>query len=456
MEDSKVARFRHGAKALLAHFSDPSDGFFARVLGAEDVAAVVARHVKACRHRIFSPIDTLRLFVGQLLSADGACQDVVARRASERVEQGKKQNSLNSASYCQARARLPVEIPRELCGLLGVRLEKAVPVRWRWQGRNVKLFDATVVSMPDTPSNQQAYPQNGREKPGLGFPKARIGALIGLATGAVLGYGIGPCKGKGTGEQGLLSGLLELLDANDVVLADALLAGWWSICDIHARGADVVMRQNGRRATDFRRGMRLGKRDHVVEWPRPPKPQEMSREKYESYPQALVMREVKVNGRVLVTTILQPCEAPAHALDKLYSARWSIEVDFRTIKCTMQMDVLRCKTVEMIGKEIATGLLAYNMVRWAMASAAALHEVLPRALSFKDAKRVLSAFADRLRRAAQTTIAVVLEMIATLKLPLRPDRIEPRAKKRRPKNLPVLMVPRNQARAAIRLRRGLS
>ena len=456
MKDIKVTRFRQGANALLAHFSDPSDGFFSRVLSAEDVATVVARHVKVFRQRIFSPVDTLRLFIGQMLSADGACQDVVARRACEQVAKGNKRSSLSSASYCQARARLPAQIPQELCSMLGLRLHNRAPAQWSWQGRQVKLFDATVMSMPDTPSNQQAYPQNGREKPGLGFPKARVGALISLSTGALLGHATAPCKGKGTGEQGLLCRLLERIDANDVVLADALLAGWWSICDIHARGADVVMPQNGRRATDFRRGMRLGKGDHVVEWPRPPKPQAMSREQYESYPQTLVMREVRVNGRVLVTTMLEPRLVSASALDKLYSARWNIELDFRTIKCTMQMDVLRCKSAQMIEKEIATGLLAYNMVRWAMASAAALHEVLPRALSFKDANRVLSAFADRLRHATQTTITVVLEMIANLQVPFRPDRIEPRAKKRRPKNLPVLMVPRDQARAAIRLRRGLS
>lgn len=456
MKDTKIVRLRQGAKALLVHFSDPSDDFFSRVIGTQELAAIVARHVKVFRRRIFSPLDTLRLFVGQMLSADGACQDVVARRLSERVEQGETQNTLNTASYCEARARLPVAIPRELCGKIGAALESRAPEHWRWQGRSVKLFDATVISMPDTPSNQQAYPQNGREKPGLGFPKARIGALVGLASGAVLGHAVVACKGKGTGEQGLLSELLDLLDAQDVLLADALLAGWWGICDIQARGVDVVMRQNGRRITDFRRGRRLGKGDHVVEWPRPPRPQGMSLQQYESYPKVIVVREVKINGRVLVTTLLQPSLASAGALDELYSARWHIEVDFRTIKCTMQMDVLRCKTKEMIDKEIATGLLAYNLVRWTMASAATLCDVLPRALSFNGAKRVLNAFANQLRHAVQITITGVLKKIATLKLPFRPNRIEPRAKKRRPKNLPMLTVPRNVARAAIRLRRGLS
>lgn len=456
MKDSKVERLRAAARVLLCGYGTGSQGPFGRMLSAQEVASTVQRHVKTYRCRIYTPVDTLRLFVGQMLSTDGACQDVVSRRLSERVAQGQTHSTLNTASYCLARRRLPVEVPQELSRTLGARLEQVASARWHWRGRRVVLFDATVMSMPDTASNQQAYPQNGREKAALGFPKARVGALIGMASGAVLGHGIAACKGKGTGEQGLLGAMLPLLNARDVLLADALLAGWWSICDIQARGADVVMRQNGRRATDFRRGMRLGKADHVVEWPRPPRPAWMSRQRYDSYPRTLVMREVRVNGRVLITSILEPGEASASELDTLYAARWHIEVDFRTIKCTMQMDILKCKTSQMIDKEIAVGLLAYNLVRLAMAAAAALCDVLPRALSFKGAKRVLSAFGERLRLELGTSITTMLQTIATLKLPWRPDRIEPRARKRRPKNLPTLTLPRSLARAAIMQRRGLT
>lgn len=456
MKHIKVVRMRAAAQALLAMYSEEPRGLFGRALSAQDVANAVQRHVKAYRCRIYTPVDTLRLFVGQMLSADGACQDVVARLLSERITQGQTHNALNTASYCLARSRLPLEVPRELCAMLGARLEEAASTRWNWRGRSLVLFDATVMSMPDTASNQSAYPQNGREKAGLGFPKARVGALIGLASGAVLGHGVAACKGKGTGEQGLLHGMLQLLDTRNVLVADALLAGWWSICDVQARGADVVMRQNGRRITDFRCGMRLGKGDHVVEWPRPPRPQWMSREQYESYPGTLVMREVKVNGRELVTTILEPAEASASELDAIYGARWHIEVDFRTIKGAMQMDVLKCKTSQMIDKEIAVGLLAYNLVRLAMAGAAALCDVVPRALSFKGAKRVLNAMGERSRHGLAINIATVLQMIASLKLPWRPHRFEPRAKKRRPKNLPTLTLPRNIARAAIMQRRGLT
>ncbi|HLQ25039.1 MAG TPA: transposase [Acidiferrobacterales bacterium] len=144
----------------------------------------------------------------------------------------------------------------------------------------------------------------------------------------------------------------------------------------------------------------------------------------------------------------------------LYKMRWNIEVDFRTIKATLEMDVLRCKSRPMVDKEIAVYFLAYNLVRWAMAKAALLADVLPRVLSFTGAKRLLSAFADQLRRTSgdeiRTLIATVLRCIATLRLPQRPNRIEPRAKKRRPKNLPLLTVPRQVARDLILAQRTLN
>ena len=196
------------------------------------------------------------------------------------------------------------------------------------------------MSLPDTLSNQQAYPQSREQKPGLGFPIARIGALIGLSSGAMLGYQMSACKGKGTGEQSLLANMMDYLNPGDVLLADALLATWWIIQGALERGADVVMPQHGVRITDFAHGQRLAKNDHVVQWPRPPKPKAMSAEEYARHPESITMREVKVNGRILVTTLLDPAIASVHALGALYKMRWNIEVDFRTIKATLEMDVL--------------------------------------------------------------------------------------------------------------------
>jgi len=385
---------------------------------------------------------------------------VVGRRLSERVAQGQSLSALNTSAYCEARQRLPTTLPVALSTMLGERLEAMTPTAWRWQGRCVKMFDGTTVTMPDTPSNQETYPQSREQKPGLGFPIARIGALIGLSSGAMLAYQVAACKGKGTGEQSLLMNLLDRLNKDDVLLADALLATWWIIHGAIGRGVDVVMPQHGVRITDFTRGQRLGKNDHLVQWPRPPKPKAMSAEKYDGYPEFITMREVKINGRILVTTLLDPTFASVQSLGALYAMRWNIEVDFRTIKATLEMDVLRCKSQPMVDKEIAVYFLAYNMVRWAMAKAALLADVLPRMLSFAGAKRLLGTFADQLRQTSgdqiRTLIATVTACMATLRLSHRPDRIEPRAKKRRPKNLPLLTVPRQVARDLIYAQRSLN
>ncbi|ODU40455.1 MAG: hypothetical protein ABS92_12595 [Thiobacillus sp. SCN 63-374] len=284
-----------------------------------------------------------------------------------------------------------------------------------------------------------------------------MSGLIGLASGAVLGHAVSACEGKGSGEQTMLRELIPLLQAGDVLLADALLATWWIIADVTARGADVLMFQHGRRVTDFSVGETLGVRDHLVEWPRPKRPAWMNCADYESYPATLKLREAEVDNRVLVTTLPNEAQVTPRELEQLYTLRWNIEVDWRTIKVTMHMDILRCKTPEMVRKEISVHLLAYNLVRWSMASAAYLGEVLPRMLSFAGAKRLLVAFATQLRRCPGRRLAfmfaTVLGAIASLTLPLRPGRVEPRAKKRRPKKLPLLTVPRRLARQQILERR---
>ena len=447
----------HGLKRLRRQFLYDEGCPFDEVLDTPTLAGVIREHGMPTRHRLYPPIDTLRLFVGQTLSADRACQDVVGRHLAEREANAQSPSALGTSSYCDARQRMRLALPTALSEVIAERLERAAPVHWRWQGRTVKIFDGTTVSMPDTPSNQLAYPQSRTQAVGLGFPVARIGALIGLASGAVLHHQVAPCKGKGSGEQSLLQAMLPRLNAGDVLLADALLATWWIVEGATRRGADVLMAQHGRRVTDFERGAPLGLKDHIVQWPRPPKPKEMSQQDYETCPKFITMRELEVDGRVLITTMRDQRYASPSALNTLYAMRWNIEVDFRTIKTTLQMDVLTCKSKAMVDKEIAVGILAYNLVRAALAKAASLTDVLPRALSFTGANRLVRTFSDQLRRTPEEdvgcTIASVLRSIAKLRLPNRPDRVEPRAKKRRPKNLPLLMRPRHAARDAIRSQR---
>ena len=460
MKNTKVNQIRQKIMMLKQQFLQSDSRLFDQVIEQHEIEAVMQKLVEPHRERIYSPLDTLRLFVGQVLSADRACQDVVGRRLSERVAQGRPANALNTSAYCEARQRLSIALPVTLSTLIGDRLEAKTPAAWRWQGRCVKLFDGTTVTMPDTPSNQEVYPQSREQKPRLGFPIARIGALISLSSGAMLSYQVSACKGKGTGEQSLLMNLLDQLNKEDILLADALLATWWIIHGAISRGADIVMPQHGVRRTDFTLGERLSKNDHLVQWPRPPKPKTMTAEEYATYPEFITMREVKVEGRILVTTLLDPLYVSVKSLGALYKMRWNIEVDFRTIKATLEMDVLRCKSQPMVDKEIAVYILAYNLVRWAMANAALLADILPRMLSFAGAKRLLGSFADQLRQTTgdqvRTLIATVTACMATLRLPHRPDRVEPRAKKRRPKNLPLLTVPRQVARDLILARKTLN
>jgi hypothetical protein len=453
---------RREALKLRHQFAQGGRGVFSKILPTETVSSVIAQESGDYRERLYSPLVTLRLFIDQVLSEDHACQDVVCQYLAERTACKATANSLNTGPYCQARKRLSLKVPERLYQKVGCSLEARMPKAWCWHGRYLKLFDGTTVSMPDTAENQAEFPQSSTQKPGLGFPVARLGGLIGLTSGAVLGHAVAACKGKGTGEQTLLRGLLPLLDPGDILLADALLATWWIIADTLARNADVVMSQHGGRITDFSQGQLLAHNDHLVDWPRPPRPRWMCIEDYQRYPPALRIRECEVAGRMLITTLLNPRMASARELNNLYALRWNIEVDWRTIKVTMSMDVLRCLSPEMVRKEIAVHLLAYNLVRWAMATAAKLSEVLPRTLGFTGAKRALSAFADALRRSPKQRLsfmfATVLGAIASMKLPYRPQRVEPRAKKRRPKPLPLLTISRQLAREKIlaqKMARGL-
>lgn len=423
------------------------------MLLASEVERIVETHGGAYRDRIYPPMRTLELFVGQALSADGACLDAVARNLSERTARGVRACTLNTGPYCRARQRLPLELIVALQREVAQRLEQRQPTGWRWQGRSVKLLDGTTVSMPDTTASQAEFPQSGEQQPGLGFPLARLVALLSLGSGAVLDWAMSACKGKETSEQALFRELLHALDPGDVVIADRYHCTYWTLATLKARGVDVVMRQHARRLHDFRRGKRLGRGDHLVQWTRPQRPPWMDEQSYAQIPETLCVREVRLNGWVLVTTLLDPRVAPPAEIDRLYRSRWNIEVDLRSIKAEMGMDILRCKSPDMVRKEVAVHLLAYTLVRAAMAQAANLAGVLARTLSFKGATQVLNAYHQQLRHSAGARITImiahVLGALAMLRLPSRPGRVEPRAIKRRPKNHALLTVPRHIARCQI-------
>lgn len=424
------------------------------VLPAKLLMQWVIEEAGGWRDRIYSPLSTLVLFIEQVLSADHSCQDAVARGVSARVALGQDPCSLNSGPYCKARTRLPLGLIQRLGREVAARVSAQQPrAAWCWRGREVKLVDGTTVSMPDTPANRARFPQSQEQRAGLGFPLARVVAIVSLSTGAVLEWASGPCEGKQAGESALLWQLAHKLCRGDVVITDRCYAGYFMIVWLMQQGVDVVMRQHARRRTDFRRGAHLGTRDHVVSWVRPQRPEWMEEATYRSMPETLSMREARVGGWTLVSSLTDAKQVSKQDLLALYRSRWQVELDLRAIKAVMQMDILRCKSPPMAEKEIAVHLLAYNLVRSVMAKAAYLARVLPRQLSFKGALQLLRAFEQNLRHSPCARLIVrhahLLAGIAQMKLPYRPWRVEPRAVKRRPKPYLRLNEPRQLVRARL-------
>ena len=419
-----------------------------RMLGT--VEAQLPEH----RERRFPPTVTLAMFLGQIMSADGSCQNAVNEASVARLLAGMSPGSVNTSGYCQARQRLPQEMVGTLARQSGALLGEQTPQEWLWQGRHVKLVDGTTVSMPDTPENQARFPQHGQQEPGVGFPLARLVGVIALSNGAVLDAGIGPYQGKGTGEHGLFRGLRRGFVEGDVMLADGYFCSYFLIADMLRRGVDVLFEQHGARITDFRRGEQLGARDHLVWWSKPARPDWMSVEECRGYADEIKVREVKVGKKVLVSTFLSPRKTPKAALGELFWQRWNVELDLRNIKTTLGMEALSCKTPQMCEKEFWAYLLAYNLIRLLMAEAALQAEVLPRQLSFKHTLQIWVAWSQRqFLSGTKEDTATLFALIAQIRVADRPGRAEPRAVKRRPKPYPRLDKPRRKARMEIE-RRG--
>lgn len=400
------------------------------------------------RERLYSPAQTLSLFMAQTLSADGSCQAAVNRHTVERVANALPACSTSTGGYCRARQRLPLTMLQSLTRSTGAAIVASSPTPWLWHGRAVKLVDGTTVTMPDTPANQKAFPQSRGQKPGLGFPLARVVGVLCLATGVLLDAAVGPCIGKAGSEHALLRSMMDTIQPGDVILADRYYCAYFLIALLRARGADVLFQQHQRRATDFRKGRRLGVKDHVVAWAKPTqRPDWLDQAQYDALPDHQWIREVRVNSKVLVTTLLAAEPVSKRALSDLYTRRWNVELDLRNLKSTLGLDVLRCTSPKMVEKELLTGLLAYNVIRCLMVQSAAHASLLPRQLSFKHTLQIWLAWSHS--RSDDRDIDVLLALIAQQRVGDRPGRIEPRAVKRRPKPFPLLTKPRTAARAHV-------
>jgi hypothetical protein len=433
---------------------------FATLLDQQDVEQTLAAHDVQWRQGVFTPLVTVQAFLSQVLDGDASCVATVARVLAWRLGAGRAACSANSGGYCQARQRLSEAALHALGQHVGQRLHEPPRVvsDGLLNGRTIKLVDGSTVSMPDTPANQNVYPQAGTQQPGLGFPIARLLALISLHSGALLDLAVGPYLGKQTGENALLRGLFDQLQPGDIVAGDCGFGSFWNFAMLQARGVDALFPLHQCRPEDFRQGQRLGKDDRLVQWRKPrQRPDWMSQARYQSLPETLTLRQVRVRlavpgfrvrTLVLVTTLIDPQKYPKEELAEVYHRRWHAELDLRSIKSALHLDVLRCKTPAMVRKEIWMHLLAYNLIRTVMAQAAATAGCPPRQLSFCGAWQTLHAFAPLTpwRAGDPHLYAAMLQAVASHRVGHRPNRVEPRAVKRRPKPHALLTEPRQQAR----------
>jgi len=427
--------------------------YFAALLSQDRILKAFGAARAAWQGWVYTPAVTVWVFLSQCLSPDHSCRDAVARLIAWRLAQGLLPCSADTGAYCTARSDLPEEALHALVRETGKQIEDESPERWLWHGRKIRIVDGSTVTMPDTAANQAAYPQQKSQKPGCGFPIARILVIFSLSVGTVLEAAIGKYKGKQTGENSLLRGLYHALVEGDIILADRYFSGWSDIALPLQRRIDVVIRKHQLRRTDFREGTRLGKDDHLVSWSKPQRPEWMSKEEYATLPNELTLREVRVRvvqsgfrtrSLVVVTTLLDAEKYPPEEIAVLYRRRWDAELHLRSLKIVLQMDQLRCKTPERVRNEFWTHLLGYNLIRGVMASSALASGRSPWEISFKGTLQTLSHFLPLLlsKVSSEAWCEALLAAIATHVVGHRPDRFEPRKVKRRRKHYQYLCKPR--------------
>lgn len=416
---------------------------------------------------VYTPAVTLWAFLSQVLHKveQRSCLAATARVVVLMIALGRKCSD-NTGAYCRARARLPLVVIQQLTLQTADGCEARVPEHWLWKGRHVHLVDGTTASMPDTPENQAEFPQPPAQKEGLGFPIIRMVVALSLATAMVTAMTLGRYEGKETGETALLRRVLDRFRPGDVILGDRYFCSYFMIALLQELRLDFVVRLHQARHSDLRRGRRLGPDDYLVVWQRPQRPTWMDQATYERMPASIQVRQVQVRidqpgFRVetldVVTTLLDVETYTKNDVAELYHQRWLVELDIRALKISLGMDVLRCKTPAMVRKEIWTCMLAYNLMRKSMLEAALAtnnqNKCSPRELSFTAALQKIAASWSTLSVCtadqAVLLIAVHLEQLATHRVGDRPDRVEPRAIKRRPKPHKLLTKPRKQARAEL-------
>ena len=408
------------------------------------------------RERDFPLRLTFECFLWQMLKLKTACREVVRQVQALRTLHGLPPISESDSAYIQARLRLPKERLEKALAATAQRANRRIAQSPQLQGRPVKAADGSSTQLADTSANQQCYPQPASQKPGCGFPVMKFVVIFSLCSGAVLNVLLGNLHHH---DLRLLRGLWDQLKKGDILLGDRAYGEYTTLAGLPQQGVDVVARLHQRRKVDFRKARRLGKNDGLFIWKKGCQQSEiLSPNQWDLLPAQITVRIVRFtttirgfrNRRItLVTSLLDPELYPAGELAALYARRWRLELCLRDLKTTLGMEQLRCKTPEMAEKELLAYLVAHNLVRCLMAEAVAAHQVELERVSFKGSLDALRQFSDAISRAPNRKLRRqlwedLLLALARDLVPLRPNRTEPRAVKRRPKPYPLLNKPRRK------------
>ncbi len=460
--------FQQIAAAFLARPDLP----FADLVSAERIERVFEKHNALFgQHGVYSTSIIVWAFISQVLQdgKEASCQAAVARVVSYCLQAGTKAPTSDTGDFCKARAKLPEAALRELCREVATELEDKADDAWLWKGMHAKLIDGFTFTMPDTPENQAEYPHPKTQKPGVGLPIARAVGITSLATASVLDAEMGPYSGKETGESALLRSIMDSLCKGDVAVLDRYYCSFLMIALMLSRGVQVCTRLHQCRRSDFREGRRLGKGDHIIVWDRPPRPAWMDQATYDTIPETLELREVRVamskKGRrteslTIITTLTDETEYTKDDIAELYGFRWNAEVDIRSNKDSLNLGHVRCKSPEMVRREVWTTLLGYNLIRATAAGAALLHDKQPRQISFTSTCQYVLASWMLLSCGTIGTQSLseycrrLLKQIAECEVGNRPGRLEPRVLKRRRHGYPLMQKPRDVLRRELRKGRG--
>jgi hypothetical protein len=448
---------RKDFKAVRDTFANDSGLPFGRILTRDHVVGVLESEGHKYRQRVFCPLVTLWAWLSQSLSQDKSLNEAVSRILAHRVATGLPACSASSSSYTDARIRFPLPVLIRLAKEIGRKVHNSADEAWHWRGREVFLADGTTLSMPDTEKNQLKYPQVKTVAAGLGFPIMRSVALISLSTGAVMDFSCGPFEGKGTGEGALLRQTLDTMNRGDILVADRYYPSYRTLSALLPRGIDLVSISNASRIVDFTEGFQLGDNDHIVTWYKPTRPAGIGDEEFAAFPDTICVREflIDVESRdggteqaIVVSTLTDPT-IPQEEISNLYWKRWNCELDLRSIKSSMHMDILRGKTPEMVQKEIYAHLLAYNLIRGTMTESAKRTGLIPRQLSVKGCMQAVESFTPAMMAtsAGDVLYDALLTTVSAHRVGNRPGRLEPRVKKRRdPWAKSKMKKPRNEYR----------